>query len=113
VPAARQRGVAGRVEVEWLKLKILFAKMETVFLFGLERLSTFSDARLGFLNLIRQGVALLWVAKASTNTGQHNIQHTHKRQTSMSPAGSEPAIPATEAKTYALDCAAITTKFLT
>jgi hypothetical protein len=46
--------------------------------FGLERLSTFSDALFGFLNLIIHVVGLLWtsdqpVEKASTDTGQHNI----------------------------------------
>jgi hypothetical protein len=52
---------------------------------------------------VRHTVGLLWtsdqpVAEASTYTGQH------KRQTSMSRAGFEPAIPATKRpQTYALD----------
>jgi hypothetical protein len=61
----------------------------------------------GFVILLRHTVGLLWtsdqpVAKASTYTGQHNIET--QRQTSMPRAGFEPMIQA--AKTYALDSVA-------
>jgi hypothetical protein len=67
----------------------------------------------GVANLIRHSVGLLWtsdqpVAKASTDTGQHNTER--QRQTSMPQAGFEPTIPA--AKTYALDRAAAGTGHL-
>jgi hypothetical protein len=53
---------------------------------------------------IPQSVGLLWTSYqpvAETSTWQHN---THKRQTSMNPAGFEPANPASERpQTHTLD----------
>jgi hypothetical protein len=72
--------------------------------------STSSDALFGFLNVIRHGVGLLWtrdqlVEKASTDTGQHNIQ-TQERKI-HAPRGIRTLdLNNKAAKTYALDCVA-------
>jgi hypothetical protein len=69
-----------------------------VSLFCLERPSTFSDVIFGVLNRITQGLDSFGRGISSSQRPlptKDSTIYKHKRQTSMPPAGFEPAIPAT------------------